>query len=242
MPGRLDRHVGAGADGDADVGRGQRRRVVHPVADHRHDLAAALPGSARPRRPCPPAAPGPRPRRCRGAATESATAWLSPVIIATRTPSAWSARDRLVGSGRISSSSASAPTMRPSATTWRTVRPSRAHASVSASGSGPQVGQQARAADRDASGRRPSPGPRARPGSRTGGAGHSRPAARPRRRSPGRGGARESASTAAARPRTRPRPARRRSPRPRGSPWVSVPVLSKITTSSSRAAPGRGGS
>ncbi len=34
--GRLDGHVGAGADGDADVGPGQRRGVVHAVADHRH--------------------------------------------------------------------------------------------------------------------------------------------------------------------------------------------------------------
>ena len=33
--GRLDRDVGAGADRDADVGAGERRRVVDPVADHR---------------------------------------------------------------------------------------------------------------------------------------------------------------------------------------------------------------
>ena len=36
------RHVGAGADGDAEVGLGQRRRVVDAVADHRHDLALGL--------------------------------------------------------------------------------------------------------------------------------------------------------------------------------------------------------
>ena len=40
QPGRLDRDVGAGADGDADVGAGQRRGVVHAVADH-GDLQAA---------------------------------------------------------------------------------------------------------------------------------------------------------------------------------------------------------
>ena len=39
---RLDRHVRPGADGDAHVGRHQRRRVVHAVAHHRHPLALAL--------------------------------------------------------------------------------------------------------------------------------------------------------------------------------------------------------
>jgi hypothetical protein len=34
--GGLDRHVGAGPDRDPDIGGGQRRRVVDPVADHRH--------------------------------------------------------------------------------------------------------------------------------------------------------------------------------------------------------------
>ena len=37
--GCLDRDVGAGADGDAEVGSGERRRVVDPVADHRDDGA-----------------------------------------------------------------------------------------------------------------------------------------------------------------------------------------------------------
>ena len=41
-PRRLDGHVGARADGDADVGGGQRRRVVHAVTDHGHLAAAAL--------------------------------------------------------------------------------------------------------------------------------------------------------------------------------------------------------
>ena len=40
--GGLDRHVGTGADGDADVGLSERRRVVDPVADHRHQLALVL--------------------------------------------------------------------------------------------------------------------------------------------------------------------------------------------------------
>ena len=40
--GRLDRDVGAGADRQAEVGLGERRRVVHAVADHRHDPALVL--------------------------------------------------------------------------------------------------------------------------------------------------------------------------------------------------------
>ena len=39
--GALDGDVGAGAHGDADVGRGQRRRVVDAVAGHRDDAALA---------------------------------------------------------------------------------------------------------------------------------------------------------------------------------------------------------
>ena len=37
---RLDGDIGAGADGDSDIGLGQRRRVVDAVADEQ-DLAAA---------------------------------------------------------------------------------------------------------------------------------------------------------------------------------------------------------
>ncbi len=41
--GGLAGHVGApAAHGDADVGRFQRRRVVHAVAGHGHDLAVGL--------------------------------------------------------------------------------------------------------------------------------------------------------------------------------------------------------
>ena len=38
----LHRDVGAGAHRDADVGLRQRRRVVDPVARHRHDAAFGL--------------------------------------------------------------------------------------------------------------------------------------------------------------------------------------------------------
>ena len=40
---RLDRDVRPRADRDADVGLRERRRVVDPVADHRDDMALALP-------------------------------------------------------------------------------------------------------------------------------------------------------------------------------------------------------
>jgi hypothetical protein len=38
----LDRHVGAGAHGDADIGLGQGRRVVEPVAHHSDHLPFPL--------------------------------------------------------------------------------------------------------------------------------------------------------------------------------------------------------
>ena len=37
-----DRHVGARAEGQPQVGRGQRGPVVDPVADHGHPAAAGL--------------------------------------------------------------------------------------------------------------------------------------------------------------------------------------------------------
>ena len=40
--GGLDRDVGAGAHGQAQVGLGQRGGVVDPVADHRHHAALGL--------------------------------------------------------------------------------------------------------------------------------------------------------------------------------------------------------
>lgn len=56
-------------------------------------------------------------------ATASATSLASPVIITTRTPSRCRARTASTDSGRISSSTATAPTMRPSRTTLSTVAP-----------------------------------------------------------------------------------------------------------------------
>ena len=41
-PGALHGDVGAGAHGDADVGRGERRRVVDAVAGHGDDAALRL--------------------------------------------------------------------------------------------------------------------------------------------------------------------------------------------------------
>ncbi len=64
--GALDGDVGAGAHGDADIGRGQRRRVVDAVARHRDDAAFAG-AASRPPRSSGRAAPRPRPRRCRAA-------------------------------------------------------------------------------------------------------------------------------------------------------------------------------
>ena len=62
--GGLDRDVGAGADGDADVGLGQRRRVVDAVADHGHGFAALL-ELAHARRLVRRQDLGSAPRRCR---------------------------------------------------------------------------------------------------------------------------------------------------------------------------------
>jgi len=57
------------------------------------------------------------------AATEPATARLSPVIMATSRPSRCSRSTASADSGRIASSSAIAPRSRPSAITYSTVRP-----------------------------------------------------------------------------------------------------------------------
>ena len=76
--GGLHRDVGAGRHRDADVGGGQRRRVVDAVADHRHDLARGAQRAARPR-PCRPAAPRRAPRRCRAA---RATASRAAAVVA----------------------------------------------------------------------------------------------------------------------------------------------------------------
>ena len=42
IPARLDRHVRPGPDRDPDIGRGEGRRVVDAVADHRDSSAALL--------------------------------------------------------------------------------------------------------------------------------------------------------------------------------------------------------
>ena len=169
--GALDGHVGARAHGDADVGGGQRRRVVDAVAGHGH--AAALGRAAsRPPRPCPAAAPRPRPRRCPACRRRpAAVVRLSPVIITSRTPSACSARDRLrrrrldrVGDGRG---------RRPAGRRWRRrspVAPSARSASASASSAAvstpcsPSGTRPTRAAGR---GRRPRRSRPCRPGSRS---------------------------------------------------------------------------
>ena len=99
--GRLDGHVGAGADRDPEVGRGEGRGVVDPVADHGHDLA---PGAAARRRP-PALSPGrtsatdalgrdARP----GAATARAVARWSPVTSQASMPAAVERPD---GLGRL---------------------------------------------------------------------------------------------------------------------------------------------
>ncbi len=71
------------------------------------------------------------------APTASATGRASPVIMTTRTPRRWSSSTASWDSGRISSSRARAPAMRPSRTTWSTAAPRADHsASRSASSAG----------------------------------------------------------------------------------------------------------
>ena len=80
-----DSDVSAGAQGDAEVGRGQRGAVIDPVADHGHPVALGLQipdhryllaGSA-------PAITSSVPAR---APTARAVAWLSPVSSTVRRP------------------------------------------------------------------------------------------------------------------------------------------------------------
>ena len=86
--GAFDRDVGSRPHGDADVGGGERRRVVDAVAGHGDD-AALLGAAARPRRPCSAAGLPPRPRRCRASPRPPrAVVRLSPVSMTTRTPAA----------------------------------------------------------------------------------------------------------------------------------------------------------
>ena len=89
--GALDRDVRAGAHGDADIGGGKRRRVVHAVAGHRDD--AALVARSRVttslfRSGKTSASTSSMPRR---RATASAVVRLSPVSMTIRIPSRLSA-------------------------------------------------------------------------------------------------------------------------------------------------------
>ncbi len=169
-------------------------------------------------------------------ATESATAWLSPVIIATRILRAWSASTASFDSGRISSSIPTTPPTCPSTTTWRTVRPTRSHSVANACGLTPNSSS-TRGPPTYTSwpwtfARAPRPGNASNADAGL--------VSTPRRRAPSTmaraSGCSESASTEAANPRTRstsndPGATSMRM----GWPFVSVPVLSKMTVSSSRA-------
>ena len=128
--GGLHRHVGAGRHGDADVGRGQRRRVVDAVADHRHHLAGGAQllhhGRLVGRQHL-----GAAPRRCRARrATASALPRLSPVSITVSMPSACrratasraAGLDGVAEGQQARAASARSPLMR---TSQETVRPSR---------------------------------------------------------------------------------------------------------------------
>jgi hypothetical protein len=134
---RLDRYVGSGADCDADIGVASAGASLTPsptITTLRPPVWKRLTAAAlSSERTC--AATSSMLRRL---ATESATAYASPVIIATLIPIAWSRLIASADSGRISSSTASAPITLPPATTCRTVRPSLAHASVAGSAFSPR--------------------------------------------------------------------------------------------------------
>ena len=167
-------------------------------------------------------------------ATESATAWLSPVIIATRMPIAWRRVDRLGRLGpdlvldRERADDARRRRRRAGRSGPRAPSVGRRRGSR-ARGRGPRAGA-ARRPRRS----RPSTVARApRPASASKSvavAGCDARAARAARRSPGPAGApsrpRPTRRAGAARPRRRRRPRR---PRATGSPLVRVPVLSKMT-------------
>ena len=93
----------------ADVGRGERRRVVHAVAHH--DRRRPPRARPRPPRPSPPDRARDRTRSTPSAApTDSATSGWSPVTITTRSmPARRSVRITRGESGRIGSSMTSAP-------------------------------------------------------------------------------------------------------------------------------------
>ena len=180
----------------------------------------------------------PRPRRCPSRrATESATAWLSPVIIATRTPSAWScatasatragSRPRARARRRRGRRRRRAgPSARPPPRLGRRRVGRSSPSSASSRGPPTATDRPSTAAAGAPAGQRLEAGRRRRLDAARAGASHDRP----RERMLGVGLDRGGERGAARRPSRRPR--RRHGP---GCPRVSVPVLSKMTTSSSRA-------
>ena len=86
------RHVGAGADGDAQVGLGQRRRVVDAVADHRDRLALRLQRADLGRLLLRAA---PRPARGRGCPTCRAMASAVRAVVAGQHPDLEAQRPQL---------------------------------------------------------------------------------------------------------------------------------------------------
>ena len=121
--GALHRDVGAGAHGDADVGRGERRRVVDAVAGHRDHPARALQRSTTALfwsgRTSASTSSMPSRR-----ATALAVVRLSPVSITTRMPSALSAASASGVEALIGSAMARTPAARPSTPTKIAVAPS----------------------------------------------------------------------------------------------------------------------
>ena len=91
--GALDRDVGAGAHGDADVGLRERGRVVDAVAGHRHDAASAPAAAARPAPSRSGSTSAITSSMPSSAATASAVVRLSPVSMTTASPSARSCAD-----------------------------------------------------------------------------------------------------------------------------------------------------
>ena len=242
--GGVHRHVGAGAHGDADVGRGQRRRVVDAVADHR---------DAPRRRPCSAATTAALSSGSTSARTSSmpscarhglgAAAVVAGDAARSRMPSACSrataarrggldaCRRRPAGRaarGAPASRRASHDTVRPSACSASALRCQRAERRRPA----PAAAACCRARSARPSDRRlPRRGPARRARSRRR---HGTPLRLRARRSTARP-ADARCLPAARRPGAARRPRDRRAPAARppatGLPSVSVPVLSKATTS-----------
>ena len=83
--GRLDGHIGAGADGDADIRRSERGGVVDAVADHRHPPTTGLEAAHRGRLVCREHL-GRNLVDAQPAGDRVRDGRASPVIIATRRP------------------------------------------------------------------------------------------------------------------------------------------------------------